>query len=211
MIMKCESKIAGINPFWISALLTITFLFVCGTGGNDVNWGYLGFEVLFPFYAAVVISEWCKTRTDPMFEVISAQSKSLFGWIVRRFALLFGAVCVFAFLGMLGMSIIKGERSIPDLLLTFFPVAFLLSSTSIFISLLWNALHIPAMAVGVLWLFSIMCMSLLRFAPIQYFYLFIRYAGVSGAVWIVNKIILLSIGIILWLGIACFCKKRAWK
>ena len=209
--MKYESKITGINPLWISALLAITFLFVCGTGGNNVNWGYLGFEVLFPFYGAIVIGEWCKTRTDPMFEVISAQSKSLFGWIVRRFGLLFGAICIFAFAGMLGVPIIKGEGSIPDLLLTFFPVAFFLSSASVFISLLWNAPHIPAMAAGLLWLFSIMCMSLLRFTPIQYFYLFIRYAGVSGAVWIVNKIILLSISIVLWLGTAFFCKKRTWE
>lgn len=210
MIMKYESKIAGINPLWISALLTATFLFVCGTGGNNVNWGYLGFEVLFPFYAAIVIGEWCKTRTDPMFEVISAQGKSLLAWIVRRFILLFGAVFIFAVAGIIGVVIIKGENSIPDLLFTFLPTAFFLSSASVFISLLGNVPHIPTMAVGVLWLFSIMCMSLLRFTPVQYVYLFVRYAGISGPLWIVNKAILLSIGIILWFGIALFCKKRTW-
>ena len=208
--MKYESKIAGINPLWISALLTATFLFVCGAGSNNVNWGHLGFEVLFPFYAAIVIGEWCKTRTDPMFEVISAQGKSLFGWIVRRFVFLFGVVCTVAFAGMIGVAIIKGENSIPDLLFTFLSTAFFLSSTSVFISLLGNVPHIPTMAVGVLWLFSILCMSLLRFSPIRYFYLFIRYAGIVGPLWIVNKIILLSIGIILWFGIAFFCKKRTW-
>ena len=210
MIMKYESKITGINPLWISALLTATFMLVCGTGGNNVNWGYLGFEVLFPFYAAIVIGEWCKTRTDPMFEVISAQGKSLFGWIVRRFVFLFGVVCTATFAGIIGIAIIKEENSIPDLLFTFLPTAFFLSSVSVFISLLGNVPHIPTMAVGVLWLFSIICMSLLRFAPIQYFYLFVRYAGIVGPLWIVNKIILLSIGIILWFGIAFFCKKRTW-
>lgn len=208
--MKYERKKTGINPLWISALLTAAFLFVCGTGGNNANWGYLGFEVLFPFYAAIVIGEWCKTRTDPVFEVISAQGKSLFGWIMRRFVLLFGVACTAAFAGMIGAAIIKGENAIPDLLFTFLPTAFFLSSASVFISLLGNVPHIPTMAVGVLWLFSIMCMSLLRFAPIQYFYLFVRYAGIAGSLWIVNKIILLSIGIILWFGIALFCKKRAW-
>lgn len=210
MIMKYESKITGINPLWISALLTATFLFVCGAGGNNVNWGYLGFEILFPFYAAIVIGEWCKTRTDPMFEVVSAQSKSLFGWIVRRFVLLFGVACIFAFAGIIGVAIIKGENSIPDLLFTFLPTAFFLSSVSVFISLLGNAPHIPTMAVGVLWLFSVMCMSLLRFTPIQYFYLFIRYAGISSPLWMMNKAILISLGIIFWLGVAFLCKKRTW-
>ena len=208
--MKYETKILGISPLWISALLVGTFLSVCGTGGGNINWGYLGSEVIFPFYTAIVIGEWCKTRTDPMFEVISAQSKSLFGWIVRRFALLFGAVFIFAFAGIIGVVIIKGENSIPDFLFTFLPTAFFLSSASVFISLLGNVPHIPTMAVGVLWLFSIMCMSLLRFAPIQYFYLFVRYVGIVGPIWIVNKTILLSIGIILWFGIAFFCKKRTW-
>lgn len=211
MIMKYEGKIMGINPLWISALLTAAFLFVCGTGGNNINWGYLGFEVLFPFYAATVIGEWCKTRTDPVFEVISAQGKSLFGWIVRRFVLLFGAVCAFAFAGMAGAAVIKGGNSIPDLLFAFFPTAVFLSSVSVFISLLGDVPHVPAMAVGVLWLFSIMCMSLLRFSPIQYFYPFIRYAGIGSVVGIVNKIILLSISAILWCGIAALCKNRTWE
>lgn len=145
-----------------------------------------------------------------MFEVISAQGKSLLGWVVRRFVLLFGAACAFALAGITGAAIIRGENSIPDLLFTFFPTAFFLSSASVLISLLGNAPHIPAMAVGVLWLFSIMCMSLLRFAPIRYFYLFVRYAGISGPLWIVNKAILIFIGICLWFGIALLCKKRAW-
>ena len=82
--MKYESKIIGINPLWISALLVGTFLVVCAAGGDNINWGYLGFEVIFPFYTSIVIGEWCKTRTDPMFDVISSQGHFLFGWLVRR-------------------------------------------------------------------------------------------------------------------------------
>lgn len=48
--MKQELKIIGINPIWITALLTGTFLVVCATGGENVHWGYLGFELIFPFY-----------------------------------------------------------------------------------------------------------------------------------------------------------------
>lgn len=208
--MKYESKIIGINPLWISALLIGTFLVVCATGGNNINWGYLGFEIIFPFYTSIVIGEWCKTRTDPMFDVISSQGHSLFGWIVRRFALLFGLVIIFAFMGMLGVLLIKQSNSIFDMICAFLPTAFVLSSACVFISLLSGIPHIPTMTVGVVWLFSIMAMSLLRFPLVQYFYLFVRYAGISSPFWVVNKIILLSIGIMLWIGIFLFCKKRIW-
>ena len=209
--MKYESKIIGINPLWISALLTAAFLTVCATGGQNVNWGYLGFEVVFPFYIAVAIGEWCKTRTDPMFDAISAQGKSLFLWIVRRFVLLFGAITLFAVIGMAGVSIITQTAAIGDLLLTFLPTAFFLSSVCVFLSMLSGVPHIPTMAVGVIWLFSIMSMSLLRFPIIQYFYLFVRFAGIESLVWVVNKIVLLLIGIVLWIWVFIICQKRLWE
>lgn len=209
--MKYEIKIIGINPLWISTLLIGAFLTVCATGGDNVNWGYLGFEVIFPFYMAVVIGEWCKTRTDPMFDGISVSGKSLFGWIVRRFILLFGAISVFAIIGILGLSTIKHDVSIAHLIFAFLPTAFFLSSVCVFISLLSNASHIPTMAAGVIWLFSIMTMSLLRFTPIQYFYLFPRYAGINSPLWIINKSILFIAGVVLWLGVYVFCRKRIWS
>lgn len=209
--MKYESKIIGINPLWISALLTVAFLTVCATGGQNVNWGYLGFEVVFPFYMAVAIGEWCKTRTDPMFDAISAQGKSLFLWIVRRFVLLFGVITLFAVAGMAGVSIITQTAAIGDLLLTFLPTAFFLSSVCVFLSMLSGVPHIPTMAVGVIWLFSIMSMSLLRFPIMQYFYLFVRFAGIESLVWVVNKIVLLLIGIVLWIWVFIICQRRLWE
>ena len=175
-----------------------------------MKWGYFGFEILFPFYAAIVIGEWCKTRTDPMFDVISAQGKSLFGWMVRRFIFLFGTASIFACIGMVGVSAIKQNNSVFDMLCVFVPTAFFLSSLCVFISLLSSIPHIPTMTVGVLWLFSVMAESLLRFPLIQYFYLFARYAGINSPIWIVNKAVLLSIGAGLWLCIYLFCKKRTW-
>lgn len=206
--MKYESKIIGINPLWITTLLTVTFLIVCATGGKNVDWGYLGFEVIFPFYMAIVIGEWCKTRTDPMFDPISAQGNSLFLWILRRFVLLFGLVLAFSIVGMVGVSIIAHGVTVGDLIIAFIPTTYFLSSVSIFLSLVSSAQHIPALAVGVIWLFSIMSMSLLRFHVIQYFYLFASFAGINSSVWIINKFILLFIGIILWLGVFFICKKR---
>ena len=209
--MRYESKIIGINPLWISILLVGTFLIVCATGGDNINWGYLGFEVIFPFYMAIIIGEWCKTRTDPMFDVISAQGKSIFGWIARRFLLLFGAVSIFAFIGMAGVFAIKQSNSVLDMVCVFLPTAFFLSSLCVLISLLSKIPHIPTMAVGVVWLSSIMAMSLLRFPSVQYFYLFARYAGISSPQLIANKVVLLSIGAVLWLYIFLLCKKRIWE
>ena len=207
---RLEAKIIGINPFWISALLTAAFLIVCATGGENVNWGYLGFEVLFPFYMAVAVGEWCRTRSDQIFDVISAQGNSLFLWIVRRFFLLFALVISFAVIGMFITPVITINASVGDLFLTFLPPAFFLSSVCVFISLLSSVPHIPTMVVGVIWLFSIMSMSLLRFQPCQYFYLFVRFAGIESSTWILNKTVLLFIGFILWLCIFFACKKRIW-
>lgn len=158
----------------------------------------------------IAIGEWCRTRSDQMFDVISAQGKSLFLWVVRRFLLLFVAITAFAVLGMVGISVITKTISIGKLLLIFLPTAFFLSSVCVFLSMLSGVPHISTMAVGVIWLFSIMSMSLLRFQPIQYFYLFVRFAGIDNSVWIVNKIILLLIGAALWLGVFIICKKRFW-
>lgn len=209
-MVMLEAKIMGINPFWISALLTAAFLIVCATGGDNVNWGYLGFEVLFPFYMAVAVGEWCRIRADQIFDVISAQGKSLFLWMVRRFLVLFVTVTVFAVIGMLGTVIITKTASIGELLMTFLPTAFFLSSVCIFLSMLSSIPHIPTMAVGVIWLFSIMSMSLLRFRPIQYLYLFIRFAGVDSSIWILNKLVLLVAGIVLWICVFIVCQKRLW-
>ncbi|MFW5670518.1 MAG: hypothetical protein ACOCM4_15055 [Acetivibrio ethanolgignens] len=208
--MKYEWKIIGVNPVWISVLLTVTFFMVCGTGGENIHWGYLGFEVIFPFYASVVIGEWCKIRTDPMFDVICAQGKSLFLWILRRFFLLFCFVVIFALIGILGLVFLKSGMSISDLLLTFLPTAFFLSSLSIFISVLADVQHIPTMVSGVIWLFSIMSMSLLRFSSVQYIYLFIRYAGINAPLWILNKFLLFISGLLIWGGVYVVCRKRAW-
>lgn len=208
--MKYEWKITGINPVWISALLTGAFLAVCATGGDNLHWGYLGFEVIFPFYMSVVIGEWCQTRTDPMFEVISAQGKSVFVWILRKFLLLFCLVTIFAMIGIGGVVLLKRNMSALDLFLTFLPTAFFLSSISAFVSMLARVPHIPSMVSGVVWLFSIMTMSLLRFVPVRYFYLFVRYAGINGVLGLLNKLVLFLAGIALWIAIYFICRKRDW-
>lgn len=143
-----------------------------------------------------------------MFEVIAAQGKSLFCWIVRRFLLLFGLVSIFAFAGMGGIILLKPNMSFGNLVITFFPTAFFLASLCILISVAIRVQHIPTMIVGVLWLFSVMSISLLRFKAVQYFYLFARYAEIQEPVWIINKGILLTAGIVFWVCIYIVIKKR---
>lgn len=209
--MKFESKIVGINPFWISAFFSVAFLIICATGGDNVHWGYLGFEVIFPFYAAIVISEWCKTQTDPMFEVICTQKIPLFCWILRRFIFLFALASSFTFITIIGVTFLKQGMNVIDLILTYFPTAFFLSSMCVLISLLGNIPHISTMTVGVIWIFSVMAMSLLRITSIQYIYLFVRYAGISGNIGITNKITLSLLGLFFWRVIFVICKQRAFR
>ena len=97
------------------------------------------------------------------------------------------------------------------MLCVFVSTAFFLSSLCVFISLLSSIPHIPTMTVGVLWLFSVMAESLLRFPLILYFYLFARYAGINSPIWIANKVVLLSIGAVLWLCIFLFSKEHIWE
>ena len=97
------------------------------------------------------------------------------------------------------------------MLCVFVSTAFFLSSLCVFISLLSSIPHIPTMTVGVLWLFSVTAESLLRFPLILYFYLFARYAGINSPIWIANKVVLLSIGAVLWLCIFLFSKEQIWE
>ena len=143
-----------------------------------------------------------------MFEVVAAQGKSLFRWIVRRFLLLFSLVSVFALIGMVGDLLLKRNMSFLDLVIAFFPTAFFLASLCVLISVVTSVQHIPTMIVGVLWLFSVMSISLLRIKPVQYFYLFDRYAGIEEPLWIINKGILLVVGIVFWICTYGIVKKR---
>ncbi len=209
--MRYEWKIIGTNPIWITLFLTAAFLAVSAVGGEEVNWGYLGFEVIFPLCVAVAVGEWCQTRTDPLFEVISAAGGSLFCWILRRFAFLFCMEILFCAAGILGVTLLKPGTGAADLAVVFVPTAFFLASVSMFLSVLTDARHVPAMGCGVIWLFSVMTESLLRFVPVQYIYLFVRYAGVDGRRCRVNKGVLCLAGIILWVLIYIICRRRVWR
>ncbi|MBU9728601.1 hypothetical protein [Diplocloster modestus] len=197
-MIKHECKIVGINPVWITGLLTGVFLAVCSGGGDNIHWGYVGFEIIFPFYTAIIVGKWCRVRTDLMFETIAAQAESLFTWIVRRYILLLAGILVFSIAGIEGVSALKPGMDVMDLLLTYMTTAFFLSSLCVAVSICTSTPHMAVMVTGIVWLFSLMAVSMIRYKTVSYFYLFIRYAGGDDPIWRVNKTILVVLGLCLW-------------
>lgn len=205
---RYESKIIGINLYWISALAIVTYIFLRSMGGNLINWDYLGFEIIFPFYTAIMIGECVKTRSDPMFEVIEAQSTSLFGWVFIRYFYVFIITGLFSILGMLIIQFINPIATLDELVFVYLTTAYFLSSLVVLCSLFTKSSHAAVAICGVYWLFSLMVKSLLRFSFVQYIYLFMRYAVKSNPIWIWNKCVLTIMGLAMWLLIYMVCKRR---
>lgn len=205
--IKYESKIMGINLYWISAFLVGVFILVCFTGGNLVNWGFLGFEVLFPFYIAIAVGEWGKTRSDPTFEIIAAQTKSLFRWTLNRYLYLFVVISAFVIIGML---VVQTSISVPfgELLFVYLSTAFFLSSLAMCCSFLSRSAYTATAVCGIVWIFTLLVTALLRIPFVQYIYLFIRFAAEENTIWILNKCILIIASIGMWAAIWLICKKR---
>lgn len=105
---------------------------------------------------------------------------------------------MFAAAGILLVSLIRGELSVPEMLFAYVPTAFLLSSLSMLVGTLSTREHAASMVCGILWLAELMTQSLLRIPLVQYFYLFDCFAGVKGGVWPVNKGILCAFGAGIW-------------
>lgn len=206
--LKSELKIAGSNLYLISAAFVVAFIFLAWLGGDLLNLSNLGFEVIFPFFAAIAVGEWGKTRADENYDVIAAQSKSLFGWVITRYVAIMGTVCVFAVVALTAVTLIRNEMPVWEVFLIFFPTAFFLSSISAFVGVCHSQDHIATLVCGVFWLISLMVRSLLRVPGIQYIYLFIRFAEDPNGIWITNKAILCFFGLLLWGMTFLKCKKQ---
>lgn len=90
-----ELKIMGINLMLISAALVVVSSLLALLGGDLLNLSCISFEVIFPFFSAIAVGEWGKTRADDNYEVIKAQGKSLFAWVLSRFLAVFITVSLF--------------------------------------------------------------------------------------------------------------------
>lgn len=206
--IKFERKIIGFNLYWISVLAVGTFLFLRSMGGSLINWHALGFEVIFPFYAAIMTGECVKTRSDPMFEVFEAQSRSLFRWIFMRYLYTFVVIGVFALIGMIVYQTVDSAFSLGKFLFVYLSTAFFLSSLAVLCSMFTSSSHAAVAVCGIYWLFSMLARSLLRISFVPYVYLFLCFADESSPIWFLNKSILAVTGIVMWLVIWFLCKKR---
>lgn len=206
--VKYEGKIIGANLHWISLLAIGAFLFMRSMGGNLIDWSTLGFEIIFPFYTAIMTGECAKTRSDPMFEVIEAQSSSLFRWILMRYLYTFVTAGVFVVTGMLINRIMNPAFAFGKFLFVDLTTAFFLSSLVVLCSVFTKSSHAAVAVCGVYWLFSLLTKSMLRFWFVPYIYPFLCFADESSPLWFLNKCILTVAGLAMWLVVRIVCKRR---
>ncbi len=203
-----EHKIMGTNPIWISASFVAVLAFLAFFGGELLNLSCIGFEVVIPFFAAIAVGEWGKTKADASFDIIASQSKSLFTWVSARFAAVFSTISIFAFAGMAVVSFARNEMPLGEMFLIYLAPAFFLSTLCLLCGLCSSQEHIATLISGIIWLLAMLTRSLLRFPGVEYVYPFIRYTGDQNGIWLINKAVLLALSLVLWVIIWLLCKKR---
>lgn len=203
-----EMQIIGSNLPLFSGALVAVFTFISLISGELINLSCMGFEVIFPFFTAIAVGEWGKTRSDANYDVIAAQGKSLFRWILMRYLTVWGICSLSALGGMAAVFFIRREMTVGELICIYFPTAFLLSSLAVLTGLVYIRDHMATLVCGLVWLVSLMLRGLLRFPKLYYFYPFIRFAGVDESIWLTNKGVLCLIGLGLWGLIYWVCKKN---
>lgn len=202
-----EIKIIGINFFILSAAFTSALIVLSAIAGELLHFYPISFEVLLPFFATIAVGEWGKTRADSNFDMIAAQSNSLFHWVLLRYVITFGISSLFAVFCMVFSSSFRYELPLWELLIIYFPPAFFLSSLCALFGIYYTGEHIATLACGIVWLIVLLIRSLLRIAGVEYIYLFIRYADEQNPVWLWNKCIVTVVGLFLWGIIYLRCKK----
>ena len=206
--IKFERKIIGFNLYWISILAVGTFLLLRSMGGNLINWNTLGFEVLFPLYTAIMTGECVKIRSDPMFEVFEAQSRSLFRWVFVCYLYTFVVTGILVVIGMTVNQAMDSAFTFGKFLCIYLTTAFFLSTLAVLCSIFTSSSHVAVAVCGIYWLFSMLVRSLLKISFVPYVYLFICFADESSPVWLLNKCILTIMGMLMWLIVWLLCKKR---
>lgn len=166
-----EAQIFGINFWIVSAAVGAATIAFSLLAGELLDFYPAIFEVVYPFFAAIVVGEWGKTRSDGNFDLIAAQCESLFPWVLRRYTAAFGGASLFAVLSMAGASIARYELPLGELLAMYFPPAFFLSSLCALLGFLCKQEHIATLVCGIVWLVLLFTRSLLRFPGLEYIYL----------------------------------------
>lgn len=196
--LKNELKILGINPvlIWLSAVAV--FALLSAFGGDLLQISCMGFEVVFPILTSIAVSEWGKSRADDNFDIIAAQSRSLFRWVLHRFMAVFMEAAAFSISAMLLVWVLRQEMPVSEMLLLYLPPALFLSTVSVLFGVCFSHEHIATLFCGMLWMFVLMARSLVQLPGVQYVYLFIRFTGDQNDVWVANKGILGVLSLLLW-------------
>lgn len=205
--LRSEWRVMGGSMWLISMALVILLALFALFAGDLLDVGCMGYEVVFPFYAAVAVGEWGKIRADGNVNVIVSQCRSAFGWVIARYVAVIGAVSLFAVAGMGLVSMLRREMPFTELLAVYFPTAFFLSSLAMLAGLFAKREHVASTACGVICLAVLTAQGVLRFPPIRYVYLFVRFAGVREGIWVANKCILCAAGAAVWCGMYWRLKK----
>lgn len=207
--MKLEARISGVNLFWLSALIAGLLSLLCAFGGDLIALSFVSYEVLYPFYAAIAVTEWGKIRTDPIFDVAAAQSRSLFLWVVIRFAFVFFIVSGIASFGIWGAQVLREEASYGHLMWVYATTALFFASFGTLVSLLSRVEHLSAALTGMVWLFFLAARAIVETSPVtRYFYPFMRLVAPADSIWVLNKWVLLALSGLFWVGIWLVCRMR---
>lgn len=193
-----ELKIAGANFPLVTAAFSLALVLFAALAGELLDFAPIAFEVVFPLYAAIAVGEWGRTRCDPAFEAIAAQSSALFPWAICRFTVLFATVSLFALTTMLAASSVRPGLALGEMLLLYLPTAFFFASLAALVGRLSRQEHLPTLVCGLLWLVALLTRSLLRLPGVEYVYPFLRFAGDQHTVWLWNKAVLAGLGLLWW-------------
>ena len=205
--IKSELKIAGMNPVLILTAITAFFTLLAVVGGDLLHLSTIGFEVIFPFFAAIAVGEWGKTRADKNYDAITAQGKSRFSWVFIRFFTIFAAVSLFALISMVIVFLVRKEMPLWEMVVIYFPPAFFLATLAALLNTCFEQEHISALICSTAGLLTLMIRNTLRFPVMACLYLFIRHGGVTDGVWLINKAVLTLLGLLLWSAISLKCRQ----
>ncbi len=202
-----ELKIAGINFFLVTAAVSLALLIFAAVAGPLLDFAPIAFEVLLPFYAAIAVGEWGRTRADSSFDAVAAQSRSRFFWTLCRSASVLTVVSLFAVTTM-ALAVLIRQLPFPTLLALYFPTAFFFSSLAVLVGSVSPQEHTATLVCGLFWLIALLTRSLLRLPGVEFVYPFLCFAGDVHGVWLWNKAIQTVMGAALWVAAWAYCRKK---
>lgn len=202
-----ELKIAGINFFLVTAAVSLALLIFAAVAGPLLDFAPIAFEVLLPFYAAIAVVEWGRTRADSSFDAVAAQSRSRFFWTLCRSASVLTVVSLFAVTTM-ALAVLIRQLPFPTLLALYFPTAFFFSSLAVLVGSVSPQEHTATLVCGLFWLIALLTRSLLRLPGVEFVYPFLCFAGDVHGVWLWNKAIQTVMGAALWVAAWAYCRKK---